>query len=68
MTQVPEFRIQKCNTAEVKPKGDYVLYLDDCQPKNSLEFQSPTGSRVVEPIEQTARDPGGSAMRLPMGI
>jgi deoxyribodipyrimidine photo-lyase len=26
VTQVPDFRIQKCNTAEVNPKGDYVLY------------------------------------------
>jgi deoxyribodipyrimidine photo-lyase len=26
MTQVSDFRIQRCNVAEVKPKGDYVLY------------------------------------------
>ena len=26
MTQVSDFRIQKCNAAEVNPKGDYVLY------------------------------------------
>ena len=26
MTQVPDFRIQKCNEAEENPQGDYVLY------------------------------------------
>jgi deoxyribodipyrimidine photo-lyase len=26
VTQVPDFRIQKCNAAEVNPKSDYVLY------------------------------------------
>ena len=26
MTQVSDFRIQKCNDAEANPKGDYVLY------------------------------------------
>ena len=26
MTQVSDFRIQKCNDAEINPKGDYVLY------------------------------------------
>jgi deoxyribodipyrimidine photo-lyase len=26
VTQVPDFRIQKCNAAEVNPKGDHVLY------------------------------------------
>ena len=68
VTQVPDFRIQKCNAAEVNPKGDYVLYWMIANRRTHWNFSLQRAVEWSNAIEQAARDPGGSSMRLPMGI